>query len=59
VYHATAVPAEGRTDAIESYRAADDSSIAVVTRDNAPEAQSLIKFSRSGRGESVSRDFPG
>jgi hypothetical protein len=43
VYHPTAEPADGRTDAIESYNIADDSAIAVVTRNNTDAAHSNIR----------------
>jgi alpha-galactosidase len=44
VYHATAGPADGRTDALESYRASDDSAILVVTRNNTTDSHSNIKI---------------
>lgn len=37
VYHVTAPPAAGRTDALQSYTAVDDTAIAIVTRDGSSE----------------------
>ncbi len=42
VYHVTSPPAEGRTDALQSYRAIDDTAIAIVTRQDSPENSSVI-----------------
>lgn len=44
VYHATAEPADGRIDALESYRPTDDSAIVVVTRNKTTDAHSNIKI---------------
>src|SRR5262249_43299847 len=42
VYHVTSAPAPGRTDALQSYRAVDDTAIAIVTRQGTAANSSLI-----------------
>jgi alpha-galactosidase len=44
VYHVTAPPASGRTDALQSYNAAGDRAIAIVTRENSGEDFADIKI---------------
>jgi alpha-galactosidase len=42
VYHVTAAPATGRTDALQSYQAAGDTAIAIVTREGTATDAALI-----------------
>jgi len=44
VYHVTPPPASGRTDALQSYSAAGDRAIAIVTRDNSGDDFADIKI---------------
>jgi alpha-galactosidase len=57
VYHPTSEPADGRTDAIESYRASDDSAIAIVTRDNTENAHPNIRIQGLSPGQSYRVTF--
>jgi alpha-galactosidase len=57
VYHPTSEPADGRTDAIESYRATDDSAIAIVTRDNTENAHPNIRIQGLNPGKSYRVTF--